>query len=63
MKIAQVLVSPRIGGAETLVASLATEWAEQNVQSTVIYLDPANRKRSRLRAGTLTPPSSAGGGA
>lgn len=39
MKIAQVLLSPRVGGAETLVSRLEAEWAKLDVCSKVFYLD------------------------
>jgi len=51
--IVQVLLSPRIGGAETLVRSLAQEWEARGVRSTTIYLDdePGTRGRvGRLKA-------------
>ena len=48
-KIAQILLSPRVGGAETLAASLEQEWAVRGVQSKVIYLDPDGMRNSRLR--------------
>jgi glycosyltransferase involved in cell wall biosynthesis len=46
--IVQVLLSPRIGGAETLVARLERSWADSGIQSSVIYLDAGLERKSRL---------------
>jgi len=50
MRILQVLLSDRIGGAESAASSLASEWRANGHQSATVYLD-ANRPRplSRLR--------------
>jgi glycosyltransferase involved in cell wall biosynthesis len=45
--IVQVLLSPRIGGAETLAAGLAIEWATRGVSSEVVYLDDDDKKNPR----------------
>jgi glycosyltransferase involved in cell wall biosynthesis len=49
MRVAQVLISPRIGGAETLASRLETEWLELNIESRLLYLDPDDTPRSRWR--------------
>ena len=49
MRILQVLLSPRIGGAETLVEGLAHVWDSRSVENEVHFLDPDNfSKRSRV---------------
>lgn len=49
MKILQVLLSPRIGGAEALADSLDTEWSSNGLTCKTHYLDADNRQRhSRL---------------
>jgi glycosyltransferase involved in cell wall biosynthesis len=52
MKILQVLLSPRIGGAETLADSLSTEWSLSGASCKTHYLDADNSsthsRRSRL---------------
>lgn len=48
-RIAQILLSPRIGGAERLADSLQAEWRDAGVESQVIYLDPSDDGRSPLR--------------
>lgn len=48
MKIAQILLSPRVGGAETLAASLEREWNLAGVESHVFYLDSGTSHSSRL---------------
>ena len=52
LKIAQVLLSPRIGGAETLAASLSHSWSVDGHESCVFYLDKTTgaAKRGRLRS-------------
>lgn len=47
-RIAQVLLSPRIGGAERLADSLEAEWRDVGVESQVIYLDPDDGGRNPL---------------
>lgn len=47
MLIAQILLSPRIGGAESLVESLSYEWDRLGHASEVVYLDPETVKRGR----------------
>lgn len=50
MKILQVLLSPRIGGAEALADSLCTEWSAMGAVCKTHYLDADNgsgRSRSR----------------
>lgn len=50
MKILQVLLSPRIGGAEALVDSLHREWSSVGLTCETYYLDPTTRQTSgRLR--------------
>ncbi|MBG6237084.1 glycosyltransferase involved in cell wall biosynthesis [Mycetocola sp. CAN_C7] len=49
MHIVQVLLSPRIGGAETLASELEKYWLEAEVTSTIIYLDQDDRKLSPWR--------------
>ncbi|WP_211879769.1 glycosyltransferase [Pseudarthrobacter albicanus] len=39
IRVVQVLLSPRIGGAEALVASLNTCWQDSAVRSSTVYLD------------------------
>ena len=41
MNIVQVLLSPRIGGAESLVAGLQQHWNDSEVANSVIYVDSA----------------------
>lgn len=48
MNITQVLLSPRIGGAETLAASLEVEFRKLGVSARTIYLDPDGRNEGRL---------------
>ena len=48
MHVAQILLSPRIGGAESLAASLASEWSKSGVSSEIIYLDADGQANSRL---------------
>ena len=57
MKVLQLLLSPRIGGAETLVESLEAEFLDGGLHSMVAYVDPAGTRSSspvrrvqRLRA-------------
>lgn len=52
MKIVQVLLSKRIGGAETLAASLESEWSAVGVASEIVYLDEdgsSSHPLSRMR--------------
>lgn len=49
MKVAHVLLSPRIGGAETVVSSLDNGFKVRGVDSVVIYLDDSDQKQNRLR--------------
>ncbi|MFI7495985.1 glycosyltransferase family 4 protein [Kocuria sp. M4R2S49] len=50
MKILQVLLSPRIGGAESLAMGLEKQWANMGVQSSITYLDSSDeQKSSRLQ--------------
>lgn len=50
MKILQVLLSPRIGGAEALVDSLHREWSSGGLTCETYYLDSSTRQASgRLR--------------
>lgn len=50
MRILQVLVSERIGGAETAASSLASEWRAKGHESRTIYLDSkGSRPLSRVR--------------
>jgi glycosyltransferase involved in cell wall biosynthesis len=46
LKITQVLLSDRIGGAETLAAALDNEWGLSGIQCETVYLDAAD-SRSR----------------
>jgi glycosyltransferase involved in cell wall biosynthesis len=48
MHIAQVLLSPRIGGAESLAADLAKYWATKDITSEILYLEPDGVARSKL---------------
>ena len=48
MLLVQVLLSPRIGGAESLADALSSEWLREGVSSNVIYLDDGHQKSSRL---------------
>lgn len=47
--IAQVLLSDRIGGAETLAATLASQWSAAGVSSQTVYLDLSHERQSRSR--------------
>lgn len=38
-RIAQVLLTPRVGGAETLAASLEREWSQRGLTSKIFYLE------------------------
>ncbi|MFT2706247.1 glycosyltransferase [Clavibacter zhangzhiyongii] len=51
MKILQLLLRPQIGGAETLVAGLATEWRRMGHDSELAYLDPEGEPTGRLARG------------
>lgn len=46
MKIIQVLLSPRIGGAETLAATLEFEFAALGVDCRTVYLDPPRHSQN-----------------
>lgn len=49
MRVLQVLLSPRIGGAESAASSLASAWAESGIVSEIVYLDSrGTRPSSRL---------------
>lgn len=48
MRILQVLLSPRVGGAETLVASLEDEFASRGHETLTVYLDDDKQGRSRF---------------
>lgn len=56
MKILQVLLSPRVGGAETLATNLEAAWAADGVDSRLVFLDQSAvssgmvRRVRRLRA-------------
>ncbi|MEL4505636.1 glycosyltransferase family 4 protein [Luteococcus sp. H138] len=39
-RIAQVLVKPQLGGAETLVSSLEAEFTARGIETRTVYLDP-----------------------
>lgn len=49
MHVVQVLLSHRIGGAESLVSALASEWETRAVSTTTVYLDPTGAKGSPFR--------------
>jgi len=50
MRILQVLLSERIGGAESAASSLASEWRAKGHDSVTVYLDSkGNRAFSRVR--------------
>jgi hypothetical protein len=51
MKILQLLLRPQIGGAETLVASLAAEWRWLGHTSELAYLDPEGESTGKLARG------------
>ncbi len=46
--VVQVLLSPRIGGAETLAATLEAEFTALGLRTCTMYLDPPSGPRSRL---------------
>lgn len=49
LKVVHVLLSPRIGGAESLVSSMTKHWAGSNIQSMTLYLDESTEApRSRI---------------
>jgi glycosyltransferase involved in cell wall biosynthesis len=48
VELVQVLLSPRVGGAETLASSLQAEWDKKGVTSTIVYLDERDAKRGRV---------------
>jgi Glycosyltransferase len=48
-RIAQILLSPRIGGAETLATSLEQEWRSRGIESHIVYLDQKGEEKSRVR--------------
>ena len=49
MKIVHVLLSPRIGGAEQMVAGLNQEFTLRGIDSRVIYLDSSSAKNGRIK--------------
>lgn len=50
LRILQVLLSSRIGGAETLAYSLAKEWRQSGIDTDITYLDvQGSNSRSRVR--------------
>lgn len=49
MRVVQVLLSPSIGGAETLAASLETAWRSTGHAATTVFVDPSVARRGRLR--------------
>jgi glycosyltransferase involved in cell wall biosynthesis len=51
MKILQLLLRPQIGGAETLVASLAAEWRRLGHTTELAYLDPEGESAGKLARG------------
>ena len=51
MKILQLLLRPQIGGAETLVASLAVEWGRLGHDTELAYLDPEGEATGKLARG------------
>lgn len=44
--VVQVLLSPRIGGAESLAATLQAEWRRMGLRAETVYLDPEVGTRS-----------------
>ncbi|MBT1635921.1 glycosyltransferase family 4 protein [Clavibacter michiganensis] len=51
MRILQLLLRPQIGGAETLVASLAAEWRRLGHTSELAYLDPEGASTGKVARG------------
>jgi len=51
VRILQLLLRPQIGGAETLVASLAAEWSRLGHTSELAYLDPDSASTGKLARG------------
>ncbi|MEC5151155.1 glycosyltransferase [Cryobacterium sp. GrIS_2_6] len=54
IRILQVLLSPRIGGAESLVAALQDAWEDEGIVAKTVYVDPGRaggrfRRWSELR--------------
>ena len=49
MRIADVLLAPQVGGAETLEAALATRWRAEGHEVATLYLDPPAAGRGRLQ--------------
>jgi len=49
LRVAHILLSPRIGGAEQIVAGLNEHFNEVGIESKVFYLDPSAKKQGRLR--------------
>jgi glycosyltransferase involved in cell wall biosynthesis len=47
-RILQILLSPRIGGAETLVDSLVDEWKLKGISSVVGYLDKDSSQTNKI---------------
>jgi glycosyltransferase involved in cell wall biosynthesis len=48
MRIAELLLRPTIGGAETLASSLAALWRDQGHDVAVLYLDPPGKPSGRV---------------
>lgn len=53
LRVMQVLLSPRIGGAETLAAGLETSWHDNGLETMIVYLDEAQTDPCRLRRALL----------
>ncbi|KZC94861.1 MULTISPECIES: glycosyltransferase family 4 protein [Clavibacter] len=51
MRILQLLLRPQIGGAETLVASLAAEWSRLGHTAELAYLDPEGASTGKVARG------------
>jgi glycosyltransferase involved in cell wall biosynthesis len=49
MRIAEILLRPTIGGAETLVNSLSSEWRSLGHDVQIIYVDPPGSESDPLR--------------
>src|SRR5438105_6985634 len=48
MRIAEVLLRPTIGGAETLALTLADHWRRQGHEVTILYVDPYGSGGSQI---------------
>jgi len=46
MRILQVLLDPRIGGAEAVAETLDSEWGRSGLQCKIVYLDPVAYSRT-----------------